>query len=292
MPRPYKIEVGAINIILQPHSPQLYIDLIKTVMEFKIPGKLRGLHGGIIGSFGKLKSNKFENAYYGYLYRFINVEPPWLDLSTMETITDNEGNIINLVTNSQKSNSKEIPFILLPNIHRIIIDTKYIMPQTARALFDSMFTNNKIINKFGIVDTNVEASEEGLNEILDIFSIRSIEILIKKPNPEDFGSFQEDLFSEMDEQNMDQYHTILSSKRKRKLAPNRRNKKLMNVATSNGYVKGKGRDENGHAIFKSTEDHPLTVKKYFIGKETPYIDGLATAAKDMQDMIHIKETRE
>jgi len=165
MPRNKTLKIGALNIILHPHSEEMYIDLFKELFSSKKIIRLRWVHGGMLGSLTSY-DDEGKNALRGELYRFINVSPPWFDAIKIEAVVNEDGEAINIINDNYKSNLRSVGFVFFPSVHRMFIDTKFMQPAMARDLLLKLCADLSIREKFGEVSITVETSSEGVDEIL------------------------------------------------------------------------------------------------------------------------------
>jgi hypothetical protein len=94
-----------------------------------------------------------------------------------------------------------------------------------------------------------------------------LEIFAQRPNPDDLTADAKRILDRLVAQGAKSQKVELAKKaRVKTLTPNEDNKKLAEIATTNGHVAGSGVTEDGKPVFESTKDHPKIVE---VGVEGP-----------------------
>ena len=82
MSRERKVTIGALNIVLQPHSPQLYLDLFQFVQSKKVLGSINANKRAYVSLVNDGQDDGFNFCISGNLKFFtdIDTKKPWLDM--------------------------------------------------------------------------------------------------------------------------------------------------------------------------------------------------------------------
>lgn len=283
MAKPSKLTACALNIVIHDEDKRDYRAL------FEACGKLHDIilfnrtHAACM--LGTSETHTAEGPFlFGTICRFVNLRPPYFDAEELEIIVDDEGKPVNVVAPKIKANSLIIEFCLLENVHRIFVDTRNITPTMAKGFFEQIFAKEEIVNSFGQVDVSIHSTKEGLEEILSIFSLKSLDIFVHRPNPTNLNRFDFDVEESLKEQNAEALNHRLAT-RNDNLKPNELTLNFMNAARNHGRVLAKGRDQEGHAVEKNTDESPLLDSEYYYKNTETYRFVLARLAKKIWDKI-------
>jgi hypothetical protein len=124
-------------------------------------------------------------------------------------------------------------------------------------MLHGILNNSLSQDRFGEVDVTVIPEANAVDRIFRIPELSRLEIIVLRPNPDDLGEYEKEVFEKIDKQNARRYETALVKKRGRgSLKPDEDTRALADIAASNGYVKGHGRDAEGLLTDESTRDHP------------------------------------
>jgi hypothetical protein len=258
MARERTIEVCVLNIELPaPHSTRRYEALFSALFELRRPVKVRGDQSLIISSIER--DGEF---FRGSVGRFleINVNLPWFDLDTLDKADDN--------TKSQIS----IPEALRPNYvvfwyqfsvraHKFVFETYgknvSVSPKLVLKFIRHLVRDSAIVRQFGIINVSMIQSNEALEEMLALPTLKSLVIEYRLPNPDD-QDFDREMEERLRREHARRLITQLDSDGSGSLVPNRDTKKLARAALNHGHVVARGVDPNGQSVRLSSEDHPFT----------------------------------
>lgn len=272
MARYKTLTVGALNLKIHPHSPELYVKLFQEVFAIGEVVKIRGADWGMPGYLLTSSMGNPLEGMSGALYRFLNINPdePWLDVTKRAPIREEDGTPIPQIPEHLKPNLREVPFVFYPQGHRFFFDAGSFSPSSAASLLRNISKNSSIIDKFGIIDVIVESSKEAIERILSIPSLTRLEIFITRPNADDISSQKRRFLERMESQNARTFKETVTSLKEQGINPDEETRVLMDLASSNGWVRGVGyagetkREE-------STDPHPLLEKeRYDPNKETAF----------------------
>jgi len=257
------MRIGALNIKTHPHSDDLYKDLLNDVFSSGRGMKILGSTWGMIGSLQEDKDND-KTILFGTIYKFLNIDPnePWLNLETREVVKDENGKFVQPISENLKPNLKEIYYVFYPNKHRMFFESDILSPGMAIKLMDSLFSQEKIRKKYGIVDVEIETSTEAIVKILSIHNLSKLEIKISKPNPGDVLDEDDEakVFKRFEKIKARKLNEQWTGEKDKGLDPDDEMKMLMRVASSNGSVTAEGYGIDDQKVTESTKSHPRIIK--------------------------------
>ncbi|TAL16446.1 DUF4747 family protein [bacterium] len=263
MARKKILRIGALNIKTQPHSEQRYLDLFMMMFNKTKKGiKIRGSDWGMIGTLQTMNRNG-NDFYIGRVYKFLNIDPDkaWLNTDTRKPEKDENGAIVKPVADNLKPNLRESYYAFFPKQHRMIYEINEMSPGMMLKLMTALFNRKSIVGRFGNVDIEMETSIEAIDIILQIPTLRKIEIGITKPNPGDVldEDDEAEVFRRFDRIKARKLQENWSGQKGESLLPDEEMKKLMRVASSNGLIMATGYGRNDEKVVESTQDHPRTM---------------------------------
>ncbi|MDD2270977.1 MAG: DUF4747 family protein [Desulfuromonadaceae bacterium] len=260
-----KIRIVSLNITIQPHTPDMYVDLLRKAFKLKKPVRLRGSDYGMIGS---LKYNPESETVTGDIYKFLSIDltKPWFNSKKLQKAEDEDLEELNIPDNL-KPNLETFGYIFYPQGHHLFVETysggNTIGPQQLKRLFDILLSSPEILATYGHVDVTIEPTAESLDQILKIPSLSRLTIRVTRPNPDDLDDLEEEVFSRMDEEHVSKEERVLTGIRGQSIEPSEATIKLARVAASNGYVKGHGQGVDNNPIEISTVKHPYIAEAVY-----------------------------
>lgn len=260
------VNVCALNVVIHDKDKRNYVKLLRDALETREIVRFNRTHAAsLVGIYGEY----YQSVKYpvGLIYRFVNVEPPYFDTDQNELLLDAEGNPKVILPANIKSNTKDVYFVLLEDVHRIVIDTRNISPAMAQEFFEKLFESENVAEKYGQVDVSVVSEPETIEEILKIHSLRNLSIKIAKPNPVGMNRFDEMVLGELEEQGADVLEHDLRTRREG-ILPNDRTRMYMHAATTHGKVYAAGKDFAGMKVEVSSENFPIKHQAKRENKET------------------------
>ncbi|MBI4911276.1 MAG: DUF4747 family protein [Acidobacteria bacterium] len=264
MPKEQKIEIGALNITIHPHpSPEIYIDLFKYAFSLKHQVQLWGeIHGILRSVYAPDKKESFE-LLTGEITRFIKLKTdnPWFDLDKFDEADEEECQKIRIPENL-RPNYFHIDYKLWPQKHIIFFETYHETPKLSPAMalrfFRRLFSHEKIIKKFGIVETTIIPQKEIVESILDSDGLKELHILITRPNADDLADAERELLDDLNNQHSKELRISQKAQSGKTIQPSQRTKILGRIASKNGVLSAKVRNDIGGVSPISTVDHPET----------------------------------
>jgi hypothetical protein len=101
-------------------------------------------------------------------------------------------------------------------------------------------------------------SKEAIEEIFEKIAVKTLEILVEKPNGDDGGEAEQSVEDELEEENVSSYFIKMKAAPNEEIDPNQRTMRYMEEAALNGHVKARGVDrKTGRKKTVKTKDHPL-----------------------------------
>jgi len=256
-----KIEVGALNIVTTPHPRGIYRDLLRTVADKEV--ELWGSDRAKITQFQELEDR--PDFLYGRIlvWAEIDTEGQWLNKEKNVEATLEEKQIIaEALPENYEPNFRSFYFIFIESRHRLVFETRndlgqHLAPSRSQRIFERLF-DRFLPSDAPDVDVTPIPEDETLEKILRIPRLRRLEILLKRPNPDDVADDAERVLAALERQGArSQTIELIKAPKKKSLAPDDDTKKLAKIAAAgNGSVTGEGKDDAGQRIFESTEMHP------------------------------------
>ncbi len=269
MPRKKKVSVGAINITMQPHKPESYVKLFQDAKRFRCLSRISKDKSGIIASAMYLNKDKGKTSpLTGDIYRFtdIDLKGSWFNFETNEHAKDNELDSVNIPENL-KPNSSRFSYIFFPESHILFYESYYdghsLGNKSALKLIEGVLNNEKLVEKYGVIDVTVIPSKEKLKEAMSIYDMNKLTMLVKRPNPDDHSSAEEEVLKRLASQNVKEYRHQLIAVSGESIKPDNETTILTLVASNNGYVTVNGKNEDGIPVEYKTTDHPWTDVDYY-----------------------------
>ncbi len=283
MARNFKHEVAAINVRIRKKENRDYADLIDALAKLKRGVRVYGNSYLAINYFDKSKN-------FGVFSKYdeIDIEGDWFDVEGFDIASPEDLEEIN-IPSKLKPNHTRFFFTLDEQIHTIAFSSYATSHSLSTNAVEKYFRFacrwKEISDKFGPIDADIVRDHGRVNEILNLPSLREIEIIIRPPNPDDINEeLAKVIEARLKEQHAEEYEERLKSSGKIYLQPNSRTKALGNIAAENGEVKAKN-VENGTVVPYTSNDMPLKEFKTFKG-DTSELSIFNILAKAILSKIH------
>lgn len=268
MGRKRQLQFGAINITMPaPHRPERYIELFRQAGELDKVVKLKGDWVGKLGIMRDDKDTDGSAIVRGEFYKYIELDSTrdWFNVLKGKPADERELDQIS-IPEHLKPHFQYVPFVFFSKGHRLVLITRdkedVISAAQVVTILRGIFASSELVGIFGKIDLIVEPSRDTLDKILGMPRLRTLEIVVTPPNPDDFEEFERDLFEDMASQRASSYQLTLQEEEGEGLAPSNKVRKLAQVAQSNGKVSGVG-GPRGKTLRLSTTDHPLVDKAQY-----------------------------
>lgn len=291
------MHMGIINITIQPHTPQRYVDLFRAVFASQQIADAGMNHRMFVGRISAITDNDPQSGMAGELYRFFNLDKrsAWLDVATRQALRSDELNRVKDIPDELKPDAAAFPFVFYPKTHRLVFSLKgqyfenrLTNPRSAPSLSASrlvsilqqLFSDAKIVKEFGNVDVTAEPSREMVERLLTLKRLQKLTIELTRPNPDDFGQLERRYLKLLSDQNLDRQTVTLHAATGSGMKLDDANKGLARVAASNGKVEAEGYNETGQRVKESTVDHPVTESFVYNARQQVPIQALVAMAGD------------
>jgi len=269
MARPQQAQAGAINIRVHHHpTSDVYLNLLKSAYDLQRPLKARGEQMLLLSSLSKPKMDGSLQYVEGILARFTNInsDEPWFNLKTKKVAESDEVSVID-IPEYLRPGFKGFRFCFFPKKHYFVFeraaDKSTISHGMVESFLEKLLNSAELSDEFGEVNVNTVCEEKGLREIYRIPTLRKLEIVIKRPNPDELSSDEAVVMERLAKMNANKVQQSLTAARGESLEPDSDTKILAKVALDNGFVKGEGLDNERKKIEVSTKAYPKTLRKSF-----------------------------
>lgn len=268
MARNRKIAVGAINIAVHPHpTPNIYVELFNDAFNLKKAFRARGDQYLCINSIEPKNPDNMLDGLYGNIGRFtnINLELPWYNITTNKEAEEDELKEIS-IPEKLKPNYIRFRYMFSPIEHILVFEhyaESTLSPNILKSFLDRLFAQDDIASKYGEIEVSIISDEEKLMEILNLHQLTHLEIILKRPNPDGLGSYDEEILERLNSQHAKKAVISYDAIAGQSLEPDETTKRTAFVAAQNGEVHGKGKNEMGQSIQISTAHHPKIESTYY-----------------------------
>lgn len=271
MGRERKVELGMVNIVLHPHSPDHYVRLLRKAKTRKLVSKWHGERYGLIQSFSE--SQEEEGAYIGKIATFthIDLEGQWFDLQAGEAVDDEDLPDVNIPQHLRPS-LRNYHFVFYPRNHRMVFETHGVegvnaSPNVVGRFLSKLLNDDLLVEEFGDATVTVEPRVDALEKVLGIARLERLTIVLERPNSDDSFEYEQDVLDRLDRNNAISETNSYRAPKGEALTPDDIVKKEARVAQSNGYVESRGKDQSGRPDQESTKAHPFTEEMLFDSDE-------------------------
>ncbi len=251
------LEFGVINIFADPHPPGIYPNLLRSIAHR--PVKLWGEDFLAISP-----PERDAELWSGRIYVWTELDPnsPAIDTKQLEELSLAEAHV-NVPTNIG-INGRIFVYVLREKDHKIFFEAKnelgkHLSPERLIKPLEQLFLRTNAKGDIH-VEVNVYPEEDALKNILEMAKLATLEIYLKKPNPDDNDVEAEEILRELEEQGASKKDIKLTAKsRKKGLKPNQRTQVEAEVGAETGHVRGTGKNGSGKKLDLSTEAYPKIV---------------------------------
>jgi hypothetical protein len=285
------IHIGALNIVLQPHTPEKYIELLRLMARHKFDALVRGDDALLLGSCRYLNPANPLEGVTGEIYKFLKLDSTaaWFNTEVMDAATEDEIAEINIPDNL-KPHFKKFQYIFFPKGHRFyFISAKpkhNLSPGLVKRFFERVFERSELAD-FGALNVTVQPDPSGLNELLSLKRISVLRMEIDRPNPDDLEEMEAEVLRRLNSLNAKTEKIEFVEASSEGLRPDQFLTTLAAVANDNGHVSVEGRDEAGTKKYLSTKNMPL----HETTKYNPNLTSEFDALYDKVVEIHREITR-
>lgn len=269
MARDKKLEYGALNITIHPHTPKKYLQLFMAARRLKPSAKLRGDQFGRIGTIHKLERDQAEpGPIVGEIMKFTNidVDGEWFNIDSRKTATKDDLSGIK-IPEHLKPNLSRFSFIFFPKEHILVYegyyDGKILTASLAEMLFEKTLNHPTLTNKFGKVFVSHIPEASIIDRILNLRGITSLTLVTKRPNPDSLKTTEKRVHDRLRKLNAAQEERTLKSISGNELLLDDELKLEAKVAAKNGIVELKRYNHDGKKEEFSTKNHPMRKTEFY-----------------------------
>lgn len=285
------IHIGALNIVLQPHTPEKYIEMLQKLARYRLSALVRGDDALLLGSCRYLDPSNPLAGVRGEIYKFLKLDSaaPWFNTENMDAATEDEVAEISIPENL-KPHFKRFQYIFFPKGHRFYFvcskPQHNLSPGLVKRFFEKVFVNEEL-SSFGTLNVTVQPDPSGLSELLKLKRISILKMEIDRPNPDDLDGMEAEILKRLNKLNARTEKIEFMEASSEGLKPDEYIEALASVANDNGYVSVEGKDDSGLKKYLSTKDMPL----HETAKYNPNLTSEFDALYDKVVEIHREITR-
>lgn len=261
------IEVGVINVVLQPHSPEIYDNWVRTVFRMRLRAPV---HGNRYGAISQLYKTGEEEGItlQGVISTFVHFDKdlPWYNEETAKDATPHDLGEV-LLPEHLRPEHKRCNFAFDTKRHLFLFEADArqggLTPRLMLRLLERFSKEPKVVAKFGLAKLTVVPDSRAVEDILEWGELKKLVIATSLPNPDFADAAFSDLEDWMNSQGAETFRQELGSSSPN-LKPDEETKNLARIAAEHGYVEATGLGENNRVVRLSTKSaKPLTYKGEF-----------------------------
>ena len=275
------IRVGFLNVVATPHPAGVYERLFRFAANRPVP-----YWGAETAAITAIKEIDGEpNLFSGSILTWVEVDPalPAVNKERLEEVPLTADQ--RRMTDALGFNSRVFRFILDVAEHRVSFLTynevgRRLSPSRALTIFDRLLSAEVLGAQAENVDVTVVPEDDALSYVLGFSRLDRVEILIKRPNPDDLTPEAYEVLEELREQNAKRQEIILTrAPQTDGLELNEKNDQYARVASVNGHVTTRGRDADGEPDTRSTKQYPKLVER-LVDQGGSFLAALVSIAKE------------
>jgi len=252
------LEFAVLNIVADPHREGVYPSLLRKIAHIPVQ-----LWGDDYLAFTPPRRD--AEIWTGRIFVWTELDPnaPAINTKILEELSLEAANVS--VPENIGINGRIFNYVLREKDHKLFFETKnefgrHLSPYRLLKPIDRLFYKTNTNGEMTVTVT-VYPEDDALNNILKIKFLNTLEIHLRKPNPDDNDVEAEDILRELEEQGASKKDIKITAKsRKKGITPNHRTRIEAEVAAENGYVRGTGKNGAGEVQDLSTEEYPKIVR--------------------------------
>lgn len=293
MPRNPTLKMAALNVVLQPHTPERYASLWQALFDLHKPIPIRGDQSMMLGRIEAIDPKDHTKGFNGLIFRFttIDTDKPWFDIEDGKEADPAVVKREVIIPTHLCPNLTTFSYHFSPRGHRLIIERQNengdgLSPGAVEKLLLHLTADPDVAKRFENIDVTVEQEKETITQMLKLHTLKELAITVKRPNPDDDSDEDEKIvFAEMAREHVRKKTVIISALKHQGLAPNAETKRLARVAKSNGKVEAIQEQTDGVRTKISSRDHPqIETQKYNPDQQTRF-DAFLSAARAFVNKI-------
>ena len=261
------IRISVLNVAMhKPHSPQLYMTLLREAKRLQALIELGALHGAMLGSLDGPDEYRKGAVLTGEIYRFVRLDAsePWFNLQTSEAASDADMGAVK-IPEYLLPHLQHISFVFRPDTHElwfVSADKKdRLGAQTAVTFFQRLFDRVYQEGKCSQVEVTALPDIETLDAMLSLHKLERMTIDLKRPNADDAASDEARWLKKLENQGIRQQQTQLVAAAGESIKPDKDTRALAAVAARNGSVSVVGKDAAGMRVEESTVAKPMLLTR-------------------------------
>jgi len=267
------MRLGALNVVAQPHSQDIYHQIIKHLRRSQRAVRIRGDRFGMIASLNSLDGPASDRFVEGLIVTFtpIDVTADWVNITSGKKAQDDELSTIQIPKNLQP-NAKFHHFRFYLKDHTLLFEvgnsgTK-LTPENAGRMFERLLSAPDVEKKFGQVISTVLPNSDTIDRIITHKRLRYIHIVLYAPNPDKGAAAEQKVKNRLEKMLARRMERIVVAKSKAHLALDEEIVQEARIGAKNGKVEAKV--EVGKKVEKiSTVETPfLYSHSYYAGEGT------------------------
>ncbi|MGR2848653.1 DUF4747 family protein [Vibrio vulnificus] len=285
--------VGALSIVIHPHSPDKYLALMRKAEKLDRPVCLRGdTYANISFVHKATRDGAKDGPISGEFIKYTNIDKnsDWYNIVSKETATEEELAKIKELPDHLKPNMAKFSFIFFPDSHTLIFeqsyDSKIFSPGFAQKTLSTIFNMPEIFDKYGKVHVHIIPAMEKVDEILSNKTMSYLCMHITRPNPDDVKSAEAKFKKRLQKLNAERQQTTLVPPRGESLQLDEEEKTIAKVAAKNGYVEAKVVNAHSNRVETvSTKEHNFSDTIVFNPETTDPFSQMAAKAPSIIQKI-------
>ncbi len=270
MTKQRKLYVSILNITMQPHSTNLYVELFNDIFASKTTQKYFGEKYGIISKLQDITDKMGRQSLYGEISIFTNIDKdsPWFNFKSLEEAEAKDINEIRIPDNL-RPNLTKCSFVFDATKHLMYFVTKNGSISSFSKLYIENFMRNLLniehnIEKYGNIAVNLIPDENAIESLFSYPQISRLSIVLTPPNPDDLADEEARLMNKlnaMQAKKMEQ--TYFVKNRTTSLNIDEDTKIFAKIASRNGYVEIRAKDEHDVPVEASTKQYPTVIYRLY-----------------------------
>ena len=266
MGRELKMAVGALNMRLHPHSPEIYDSFLDMLYKLRRPVRIRGDRFGMITILDRRGID--DGMIRGVLRTFTKIDPNsrWFDEASLEDANPELLQKISIPPNAHPNSSA---FRFTMNVQKHILtfeqysDGRQLTPKSAYTIFRALADDEAVVRLFGPAKISILQDKQSLDRIFNLRRLKSITFVIDRPNPD---IWSEDLESEVDSHlaavHAQRISVTYTAPTGGSLVETPSLRRLGNGALRNGEIEASGYDGEGHVRVSTLDSPRIEQTKY------------------------------
>lgn len=266
MAQEQKVAVCGINIRIKDRDKRDYEALFRSLLRQKNAQKVYREDYLILTNFGKSDSSRLP--FEGVIGRFTDIpeDAEWLNTTTLKEADEEQKDSI-FIPENLKPNYEAFFCGLFPKEHIFVFETfsesLRLSPRHVLKWLKLATKSKKTVERFGLIEVDLIPDYGVLEKILSSETLRKIEIVIRKPNPDDYTAEQFQAAEQrLERLQAKEERTEYTAEDDAFLDLDEETRALAKVGGENGRVRGRLR-EDGAMKTVATDQQPLQEQELY-----------------------------